>query len=196
MSEESNKVVAQVRDRFGKGAARKIRAAGNIPAVIYGHGTDPVHITVPSHQVTLLLRKANAILDVDIEGKSHLVLVKDVQKDPVLQIVEHLDLLVVRRGEKVEVEVPVHVEGEPFSGTTVVLDVSTLTVAVDATSIPERIIVDVTGAEGGTQYRASDIALPKGATLAGDPEQLILGIVTLGADNAASGESADDAVAE
>lgn len=192
MAEESNKVVAQVRDRFGKGAARKIRAAGNIPAVIYGHGTEPVHITVPTHQVTLLLRKANAILDVDVAGASHLVLVKDVQKDPVLQIVEHLDLLVVRRGEKVEVEIPVHVEGESFSGTTVVLDVSTLTISVDAISIPERIIVDVNGAQAGTFYRGGDLALPKGATLAGDPEQLILSVVALGADRS---EDAEDATA-
>lgn len=177
MADETNKVVAEIRDRFGKGAARKIRAAGNIPAVIYGHDTDPVHITVPAHQVSLLLRKANAILDVDIAGTSHLVLVKDVQKDPVLQIIEHLDLLVVRRGEKVEVEVPLHPTGEPFSGTTVVLDVSTITISVDATAIPERILVDVTGAQAGTQYRASDIPLPKGSELVSEPELLILSIV-------------------
>lgn len=195
MAEESNKVVAQVRDRFGKGAARKIRAAGSIPAVIYGHGTDPVHITVPTHQVTLLLRKANAILDVDVAGTSHLVLVKDVQKDPVLQVVEHLDLLVVRRGEKVEVEIPVHVEGESFSGTTVVLDVSTLTISVDATNIPERIIVDVNGAQAGTFYRGGDLALPQGATLAGDPEQLILSVVALGAERSEDAEG-DTAAAE
>ena len=93
MAEESNKVVAEPRDSFCKGAARKIRAAGKIPAVVYGHGTDPQHVTVPAHQVGLLLRKANAVLELDISGKTQLALVKDVQKDPVLQIIEHLDLL-------------------------------------------------------------------------------------------------------
>lgn len=177
MADESNKVVAEVRDSFGKGAARKIRAAGKIPAVIYGHGTDPVHVTVPAHQVGLLLRKANAVLDIEIEGTSQLTLVKDVQKDPVLQIIEHLDLLVVRRGEKVQVEVPVHIEGEPFSGTIVVLDVQTIKLEVEATHIPDRIVVDVTDAAEGTQYHAKDFALPTGATLADEEDLLILNII-------------------
>jgi large subunit ribosomal protein L25 len=199
MADESNKVVAETRDSFGKGAARKIRAAGKIPAVIYGHGTDPVHVTLPAHQVGLLLRKANAVLD--IEGKSQLALVKDVQKDPVLQIIEHLDLIVIRRGEKVEVEIPVHVEGESFSGTIAVLEVQTLRLEVEATHIPERIVLDVTDAEEGTQYHAKDFALPAGAVLAEDPDLLILNIVvpaaargdeeTEGADE--SSESATDA---
>ncbi len=193
MADESNKVVAEVRDSFGKGAARKIRAAGKIPAVIYGHGTDPVHITVPAHQVGLLLRKANAVLDIDIEGKSQLTLVKDVQKDPVLQIIEHLDLLVVRRGEKVSVEVPVHVEGEPFSGTIAVLDVSTLKLEVEATHIPDRIVVDVTDAPEGTQYHAKDFALPAGAVLVDDPELLILNVLVPAAARAE--EEAEEAAA-
>ncbi|HEY4153570.1 MAG TPA: 50S ribosomal protein L25, partial [Pseudolysinimonas sp.] len=108
----ANQLSAEPRDSFGKGAARKIRAAGKIPAVIYGHGTDPQHVTLPGHQVGLILRKANQVLDLDISGKSQLALVKDVQKDPVRQIIEHLDLIVVRKGEKVTVDVPVHVEGE------------------------------------------------------------------------------------
>ena len=143
MADESNKVAAELRTSFGKGAARKIRAVGKIPAVIYGHGTDPQHVTLPAHQIGLLLRKANAVLDLDIEGKSQLVLVKDVQKDPVLQIIEHLDLIVVRRGEKVQVEVPVHVEGESFSGPIAVLEVPTLRLEAEATHIPERIVLDV-----------------------------------------------------
>ena len=194
MADESNKVVAEVRDSFGKGAARKIRAAGKIPAVIYGHGTEPVHITVPAHQVGLLLRKANAVLDIDIEGKSQLVLVKDVQKDPVLQIIEHLDLLVVRRGEKVQVEVPVHVEGEPFSGTIAVLDIATIKLEVEATNIPERIVIDVTGAEEGTQYLAKDFVLPAGATLAEDDEELlILNVVVPAAARAEDDEAGEAA---
>jgi large subunit ribosomal protein L25 len=190
MADESNKVVAEVRDSFGKGAARKIRAVGKIPAVIYGHGTDPVHVTLPAHQVGLILRKANAVLDLDIAGKSQLVLVKDVQKDPVLQIIEHLDLIVVRRGEKVQVEVPVHVEGEPFSGTIAVLDIPTIKLEVEATHIPERIVVDVTDAVEGTQYHAKDFALPTGAVLAEDEELLILNIVVPAAARAEDEEEA------
>lgn len=204
MADESNKVVAERRDSFGKGAARKIRAAGKIPAVIYGHGTEPVHVTVPGHQVSLLLRKANAVLDLDIEGASQLTLVKDVQKDPVLQIIEHLDLLVIRRGEKVTVEVPVHVEGEPFSGTIAMLEVSTIRLETEATHIPERIVIDVTDAAEGTQFLAKDFALPQGSTLAEDEDLLILNIAvpasaraedeeTAAAEAAAEAESTESA---
>ena len=95
---DDNKLDAQVRDQFGKGAARKIRAVGKVPAVIYGHGTEPQHITLPAHELGLILRKANAVLELDIEGKSELALVKDVQKDPVRQIIEHIDLIIVKKG--------------------------------------------------------------------------------------------------
>jgi large subunit ribosomal protein L25 len=178
MADESNKVVAEVRESFGKGAARKIRAAGKIPAVIYGHGTEPVHITVPAHQVGLLLRKANAVLDIEIQGgKNQLTLVKDVQKDPVLQIIEHLDLIIVRSGEKVSVEVPVHVLGDTYPGTIAVLDVTTLRLEVEATHIPENIVLDVTDAVEGTQFHAKDFTLPKGAVLAEDEDLLILNVM-------------------
>ncbi|KRC49594.1 50S ribosomal protein L25 [Leifsonia sp. Root227] len=194
MADESNKVVTEARESFGKGAARKIRAAGKIPAVVYGHGTDPIHVTVPAHQVGLLLRKANAVLDLDIAGKSQLVLVKDVQKDPVLQIIEHLDLIVIRSGEKVSVEVPVHVEGETYPGTIAMLDVPTLRLEVEATHIPERIVLDVTDAEEGTQFHAKDFVLPAGAALAEDPELLILNVIVPASSRA--DEEADAAVAE
>ncbi|WP_431218429.1 50S ribosomal protein L25/general stress protein Ctc [Leifsonia xyli] len=197
-TEESNKVAAELRESFGKGAARKIRAAGKIPAVIYGHGTDPVHVTLPGHQVSLLLRKANAVLDLDIAGKGQLTLVKDVQKDPVSQIIEHLDLVVVRQGEKVVVEVPVHVEGEPFSGTIAVLDIPTIKLEAEATHIPERIVIDVTDAEEGTQYHAKDFALPAGSKLAEDEDLLILNIVVPAAARAEDEETeaAEEAEAE
>ncbi len=188
-TEESNKVSAELRDSFGKGAARKIRAVGKIPAVIYGHGTDPVHVTLPGHQVSLLLRKANAVLDLDIEGNGQLALVKDVQKDPVSQVIEHLDLVIIRRGEKVVVEVPVHVEGEPFSGTIAVLDIPTIKLEAEATHIPERIVIDVTDAEEGTQYHAKDFALPAGATLAEDEDLLILNVVVPAAARAEDEET-------
>lgn len=197
MSDENNKLVAEVRDQFGKGAARKIRAAHKIPAVIYGHGTEPQHVTLPGHETSLLLRKANAVLDLDIDGTSQLALVKDVQKDPVRQLIEHIDLIIVRKGEKVTIDVPVHVEGESFAGTIVALDASTLTIEAEATHIPERLVVNVEGAEEGTHVLAGDVELPKGATLVSDPETLVVNItvpakVDLGEETeAAEGEAAE-----
>jgi large subunit ribosomal protein L25 len=193
MADDSNKVVAEARDSFGKGAARKIRAAGKIPAVLYGHGSEPQHLTLPAHQLGLILRKANAVLDLDIAGKSQLALVKDVQKDPVHQISEHIDLIIVRRGEKVQVEVPVHVEGEPFSGTIVVQDLSTILIEAEATHIPERVVVDVEGLEEGTHITAADIQLPKGATLLSEPEALVIAIAQPAAPVEEETEEAEEA---
>ena len=163
--DEDNKVVAETRETFGKGAARKIRAAGKIPAVLYGHGTDPRHLTLPGHQILLLVRKANAVLELQIGSKTELALVKDVQKDPVHQIIEHLDLIVVKRGEKVQVEVPVHVEGEPESGTIADLDATTLSLEVEATHIPENVVVSVEGLEVryGPVAVVCDLSLSVGA---------------------------------
>ncbi|QTX04147.1 50S ribosomal protein L25/general stress protein Ctc [Agromyces archimandritae] len=194
--DEDNKIVAEPRDVFGKGAARKIRAAGKIPAVLYGHGTEPVHLTLPAHETGLLLRKANAVLDVQISGKSQLALVKDVQKDPVHQIIEHLDLIVVKRGEKVQVEVPVHVQGEPFSGTIADLDAKSLLLEVEATHIPESVVVDVEGLEEGTQILAQEVTLPRGAALLTDPETLVVNVhvpqkVDLGEEPEVEGEEAE-----
>jgi len=172
--DEDNKVVADPRETFGKGAARKIRAAGKIPAVLYGHGTDPQHLTLPGHQVGLLIRKANAVLDLQIAGKSQIALVKDVQKDPVHQVIEHIDLIVIRRGEKVQVEVPVHLEGESYPGTIADLDAKTLSLEVEATRIPENIVVSIEGLEEGSQIHATEVELPAGATLVSDPETLVV----------------------
>ncbi len=189
---EDTRVSAETRTTFGKGAARRIRAAGKIPAVIYGHGTDPQHVTLPGHQVALILRKANAVLELDIEGKEQLALVKDVQKDPVLQIIEHIDLIVVRRGEKVQVEVPIHLEGESFSGTIATQDTATILVEVEATHIPERIVVSIEGLEEGTLIHAKDVELPRGAVLLSDEELVVVGITVPAAveseENAAAAE--------
>ncbi len=188
--EESNKITAEVRESFGKGAARKLRVLGKIPAVVYGHGTDPQHLALPGHEVALLLRKANAVLDIDIEGTSQLALVKDVQKDPVKQIIEHIDLVVIRKGEKVTVDIPVHVEGESFAGTIANLDANTISVEAEATHIPERITVDIEGAEEGTQIFAKDLVLPTGSTLITDPDVLVINVtVPTAAD---LGETTDD----
>ena len=175
MSDE-NKVVAETRTSFGKGFARRLRAAGKIPAVIYGHGTDPVHVALPGHQVSLIIRRANALLDLDIDGTSQLALVKDVQKDPVHQIIEHIDLLVVKKGEKVAIDLPVVVTGESFSGTIATLDATTLAVEAEATHIPENVEVSVEGLEEGAHITAADVKLPKGVTLVADPETLVVAI--------------------
>jgi len=191
---DDNKLVAEPRDQFGKGFARRIRAAGKIPAVIYGHGTEPQHVTLPGHQVGLILRKANQVLELDISGKTQLALVKDVQKDPVHQIIEHLDLVVVRKGEKVTVDIPVHVEGESVAGTIAALDANTLSVEAEATHIPERLIVDIEGAEEGTQIFAKDIALPEGSTLISDPDTLVVNVTVPAAvdlGEAAAAEAAE-----
>lgn len=188
----AEKIAAEARTTFGKGAARKLRAAGRIPAVIYGHGTDPVHISLPGHEVSLLLRRANAVLDLDLPTGNQLALVKDVQKDPVRQIIEHLDLLVVRTGEKVEVEVYVVVEGEAAPGTLVNLDAQTLLLRVSATDIPQRLTVNVEGAEDGTQITAADVPLPDGAELAIDPTTLVVGVTLAPAE--VSLENATDSV--
>ncbi len=188
---EDNKVDAQLRTQFGKGFARRLRAAGDIPAVLYGHGTDPQHLALPGHQVALLLRRANALLELSIEGKTQLALVKDVQKDPVRQIIEHIDLLVVRKGEKLQVEVPILVVGEPVSGTIANLDAGTVLLEVEATHIPQNIEVDVEGLEDGTHITAADLTLPQGAVLAGDAELLIVAIAVPSSALAAEAEIAE-----
>ncbi|PSL36429.1 large subunit ribosomal protein L25 [Labedella gwakjiensis] len=196
---DDNKVITEVRESFGKGAARKIRAAGKIPAVIYGHGTDPQHVTLPGHQMLLIVRKANQVITLDIAGKEQLVLVKDVQRDPVLSIIEHIDLIVVRKGEKVTVDVPVHVEGESYPGTIANLDATSISLEVEATHIPERVTVSVEGLEEGAQITAADVTLPAGATLLSEPETLIVGITTPPApteDDLAADEAAAEAGAE
>lgn len=190
-----NKLTVEVRTEFGKGFARRLRAAGKIPAVIYGHGTEPQHVALPGHETALIIRKANQVLDLQIDGKSQLALVKDVQKDPVRQIIEHLDLIVVRKGEKVTVDVPVHLEGESAPSTSVNQDANTISLEVEATHIPESVTVSIEGLEEGSQILAGDVKLPQGATLVTDADVLVVGItgqatVDLGdAEETAEGES-------
>ncbi|WP_104082940.1 50S ribosomal protein L25/general stress protein Ctc [Cryobacterium sp. Y11] len=175
---EVNAVVAELRENFGKGAARKLRVLGLIPAVIYGHGTEPVHVSLPSHRIGLLLRRKNMILELDIAGAKQLVLVKDVQKDPVKAIIEHIDLIVVRKGEKVQVEVPVHMTGESFPGTIADFDTKALLLEVEATDIPENLVLSIEGLEDGAQVHAKDVALPAGAALVSDPDTLVVYVHT------------------
>jgi len=193
---DNNTMAAEARSNFGKGAARKLRQAGKVPAVIYGHGEEPTHVSLPAHEMMLVARRANALLELDMGSDKKLVLVKDVQRDPVRQIIEHVDLVVVRKGEKVTVDVVIHVEGEPISGTMVQVDHSSITVEAEATHIPESFTVSVEGLEEGAQIHASDIALTEGSTLVSDPETLILAIVlprVAAAEESTSEEGAEGA---
>lgn len=177
MATTENKLSAESRTEFGKGAARRIRRAHKIPAVLYGHGSDPVHMTLPGHETMLLLKNANAILTIDLEGTEHLALAKDVQRDAIKPVIEHIDLVIVRRGEKVVVDVPVHIEGEAAIETVVTVENSTLAVLADAFKIPESVTVSVEGLEAGSQILAKDVTLPAGAELDADEELLIVNIV-------------------
>ena len=174
---DGNKLDGELRESFGKGAARKLRAAGRTPVVLYGHGTDPVHASVETHPLSLIVRHANALIELVIDGKPQLALVKDVQRDPVLQIIEHVDLVVVKQGETVEVEVPLHIVGTPFSGTNALQELNTIRLSVPATNIPEHVEVDVEGLEEGTQILAGQVKLASDETLLDDPEALIVHIV-------------------
>lgn len=170
------KLTAETRTEFGKGAARRIRRADKVPAVLYGHGAEPVHITLPGHETLLALRVANALLSIDIEGKSQLALPKQVQRDPIKGLIEHVDLLLVRRGEKVTVDIPLHVEGEAGPDTLVVVENSTISIEAEATHLPQQIVVSIEGLEAGSQILASDLELPSGSALAVEPDQLIVNI--------------------
>ncbi len=170
------KLVAETRTQFGKGAARKIRRDHKIPAVLYGHGAEPVHITLPGHDTMMALKTANALLDIEVDGKSQLALAKDVQRDPIKPVIEHVDLVVVRRDEKVTVDVPVHVEGEAAAETVVTVESQTVQLEVLATKIPENVVVSVEGLPAGTQIPASALELPEGAELVADPELLVVNI--------------------
>ena len=174
---ETAKLVATARETFGKGVARKLRAAGQTPVVVYGHGSDPVHLSVETHPLTLIVRHANALIELDISGKKQLVLVKDVQKNPLLQVIEHVDLVIINKGETVEVEVPLVIVGESFAGTSALQELNTIRLSVPATKIPEHIEVSVEGLEAGTQVLAGDVKLDKDQTLLEAADHLVVHVV-------------------
>lgn len=181
----------ELRTEFGKGAARRIRRAGKIPAVVYGHGSDPIHIAMPGHDTMMALKGANAVLTLDIDGSEQLALAKDVQRDPIKPIIEHVDLVIVRKGEKVTVDIPVHVVGEAAAETVVTVDSQTLQIEVEATSIPESLTVSIDGLEAGSQILAGAVALPEGATLAIDAETLVVNVSQMISQEALDAELAD-----
>ncbi|MER6732974.1 50S ribosomal protein L25/general stress protein Ctc [Streptomyces puniciscabiei] len=194
------KLAAETRTEFGKGAARRIRRDSKVPVVLYGHGTEPVHLTLPGHDLLLALRTPNVLISLDIDGKTtELAIPKAVQRDPLKGFLEHVDLLLVKRGEKVTVEVPVHTEGELAPGGNLLEHVlNALPVEAEATHIPEAVTVSVEGLEAGASVLAKDITLPSGTTLAVEEDAVVLQVLAAQAEEtegegAAEGEEAAEA---
>lgn len=172
------RIAAEPRTEFGKGPARRARRAGKVPAVLYGHGTDPKHITLPGHELMLALKTANALLRVEgLEGGAQLALPKDVQRDPIKGFLEHVDLLIVRRGEKVTVEIPIQVTGDVAPGGLLDQQLVQVALEADATNLPQGVEVDVEGMQVGASVLARDLKLPQGASLAADEEALVLHVI-------------------
>jgi large subunit ribosomal protein L25 len=172
------RIAAEPRTEFGKGPSRRVRRAGRVPAVMYGHGVENKHMTLPEHDLMLALKTPNVLIRLEgLPGQSGLALPKAVQRDPLRGTIEHVDLITVRQGEKVTVEIPVRVTGEVFSGGLLDQQLVQLSVEAEATHIPDGIDVDVDGMEIGTAVHAQDLVLPAGTTLATDPEALVLHVV-------------------
>ncbi|MGD9957860.1 50S ribosomal protein L25/general stress protein Ctc [Nocardioides sp.] len=174
----AEKITAETRTEFGKGAARRIRRDNKIPAVIYGHGNDPIHVTLPGHSTMMALKRggSNSLLELEINGKPQLALTKAVQVDPIRRVLEHIDFVAVRQGEKVTVDVRIQLVGDAASETLVVTENTTIEVEAEATHIPEMIEIDIEGLEAGVQIHAKDLKLPEGTTLLADPELLIINV--------------------
>ena len=196
------KLVATARTEFGKGAARRLRRANLIPAVLYGHGSDPVHVALPGHALMLAVKHTNALFEIELDGTKTLALAKDVQIEPVRQVIEHVDLLIVRRGEKVTVDVPVHVIGESYPGTIHVVEPQTLSLEAEATHLPNRVEVSIEGLVDGSIVRAGDITLPEGSVLLTDPEHIVVAVsqprdsaADIAADQAVAGLAAEQSAA-
>jgi large subunit ribosomal protein L25 len=172
------RIVAEPRTEFGKGAARRVRRAGRVPAIVYGHGTDTRHVTLPGHELLMALKTPNVLIEVaGLSGRPQLTLPKAVQRDPLRGSIEHVDLIMVRRGEKVTVEVPVQVSGEVEPGGLLDQQMVRLAVEAEATQIPQAIEVNVEGMEIGGAVHAGDLSLPQGVTLAAEPEALVLHVL-------------------
>jgi len=186
------KISAESRTEFGKGAARRIRRDSKVPGVLYGHGSDPLHLTLPGHELLLALRTPNVLIALDIDGKTNeLAIPKSVQRDPIKGFLEHVDLQLVKRGETVTVEIPVHTEGELAPGGNLLEHVlNALPVEAEATHIPESVTVSIEGLAAGASVLAKDITLPKGTTLAVEEDAVVLQVLAAQAEEAAEGEEA------
>ncbi|MFG2531912.1 50S ribosomal protein L25/general stress protein Ctc [Streptomyces sp. NPDC048516] len=187
------KLAAQVRTDFGKGAARRARRADLVPAVIYGHGAEPQHVAINNHALMMALKTPNALIRLDFEGKTELVIPKAVQREAIRQFLVHVDFLAVKKGEKVSVEIPIHVEGDLAPGQHVLEHVlNALPIEAEATHIPESVTISVQGLDAGASVLAKDVTLPSGSTLAVDEDAVVLQVVAAQAEapaeEAAEGE--------
>jgi len=192
------KISAEPRTEFGKGGARRTRRAGKVPAVLYGHGEKPRHIALPAREFAAAIRHGgrNQIFNIEIsDGTSALALPKAIQRDPIKETFDHVDLLVVRRGEKVTVEIPVHLTGEAARDTLVMVENTTLAVLADATKLPDHVEASLDGLEAGSHITAADVILPEGSELAADPGLIIAIVTGSPTAEAMEGDSADAAEA-
>ncbi|WP_129668336.1 50S ribosomal protein L25/general stress protein Ctc [Phytoactinopolyspora endophytica] len=199
------KIAAELRTEFGKGAARRLRRAAKVPAVLYGHGTDPIHLALPGHDTMLALKNPNALVTLDIvDGGHEMALPKHIQRDPLKGFIEHVDFVLVKRGEKVVVDIPIVVDGDAISGSMVSLEHPTISLEAEATHLPESVHVSIEGLDIGAQIHAKDLQLPKGSALAADEDLLVVNITAETAaeptaeevEAAAESESAEAAAAE
>jgi len=174
-----NNLTAEIRSKTGKGASRQARRDGKVPAVLYGHGADPQHLVLPAREFAAVLRNfgTNAVLTLDIEGTEALALPKAIEIHPIRRNIQHVDLVIVRRGERVTVEINVVVEGDAGPDTLVNQESNTIEIESDAMSIPENLTLSVEGIRAGTQFLASQIPLPDGVTLVSDPELLVVNVI-------------------
>ena len=193
-----NNLTAQVRSTTGKGASRRARREGRVPVVLYGHGTDPQHLELDGHDFAAVLRNAgtNAVLTLDIAGTEQLALTKSLEIHPIRRNIQHADLLIVRRGEKVTVEVTVVVEGDAAPGTLVTQESNALEIEADVQSIPEQLTVSVEEAEEGTQILAGQVELPSGVTLVSDPELLVVNVITAPTEEELEAEGGGESLEE
>lgn len=186
------KLASETRSEFGKGAARRIRREGKVPGVIYGHGAEPVHVVLPGHELMMALKTSNVLLTLEIGGKKELVIPKAVQRNALKGFLVHVDLLTVKRGEKVNVDIPITAEGDLAPGANLLeYALNALPVEAEATHIPESLTVSVAGLDAGDQILAKDITLPKGTTLAVEDDTVVLQVLAAQAEEAA--ETGDDA---
>ncbi|MCL7428615.1 50S ribosomal protein L25/general stress protein Ctc [Streptomyces sp. YS415] len=192
------KISAETRSEFGKGAARRIRRDSKVPGVLYGHGSDPLHLTLPGHELLLALRTPNVLIALDIDGKTNeLAIPKSVQRDPIKGFLEHVDLQLVQRGEKVNVEIFVHTEGELAAGGNLLEHVlNALPVEAEATHIPESVTVSIEGLSAGDSILAKDISLPSGVKLGVDEDAVVIQVLAAQAEEASEGEAEGDEAAQ
>jgi large subunit ribosomal protein L25 len=187
------KIAAEAREGFGKGAARRSRRDGRVPAVLYGHGTETRHLSLPGHDLMRALRTPNVLLRLELKNGSEIALPKAVQRDPIKDIIEHVDLILVRSGEKVTIEVPIRITGEIFPGGVLNQQLIQISLEAEATHIPQGIDVDVEGMEMGAAVYASDLKLPEGVTLQVEPDTLVLHVIAQQTAEEAGEETAEAA---